>query len=253
MHPRLPARLRLDWIALTRHTEPAPPFDPAMADHLPEPVRRWLVHAIAPGTPLRRHAILDQHGAVRLGAWRRFEAVQALAPLEGFIWAATTHVYGVPVRGFDRFSAGTGELHHRAFGLATVASASGPDISRGAAARHTSELIWVPAVALAPEVEWKPVDRSQATAVIHCDGYVYEPTITVGPTGELSRVTIPRWTDVGTGTWHEELFAAVCHGEANFGGYTVPVHVSAGWGYGTGRWSDGGVFIREVVDRAVYH
>jgi hypothetical protein len=252
MMPRLPARLREDWALLTRPTEPVEPFDPEMAADLPEPARRWVLHAIAPGTPLLRRVVLAQHGAIRLGSWRRFEAVQALDPLAGFIWAVTSHVFGVPVYGFDRCGSGTAEMHHRVLGALPVMSQSGPDVARSAAARQASELVWAPAVALAPDVDWKPLDDTQAIALVPCDGYVYEVTLTVGPTGELSRLTIPRWTSQAGAPWHEELFAAVFHGECDFGGYTVPVHVSAGWGYGTSRWTRGGVFIRQVVDRAVY-
>lgn len=230
MMPRLPARLHADWAELTRPTEHPRPFDPAMTAELPEPVRRWLCHAIAPGTPLLHRVVLAQHGAIRLGKWRRFEAVQALDPLAGFIWAVTAHVVGLPVYGFDRFIGGTGEMHHRALGVIPVLSQTGPDVSRSAAGRFTSELIWVPAVALAPEVVWKPVDETQATALVPGDGYTHEVTITVGHNGELERMTLPRWTAQAGTPWHEELFATVFHGEANFGGYTIPVHVTAGWG-----------------------
>jgi len=251
MGVRVPERLRADWAALTRPTDPAGTFHPRLVEQLPDPVQRWLLHAIEPGTPLCRRAVLEQHGALRLGAWRRFAAVEALAPLEGFIWAVNAYVFGVPVRGFDRYTGGTGELRHTAFGL-RVAAAEGPDVTRSAAARAASELIWVPAVALAPEVEWKPVDESRATALVPGGDRLCEVTLTVRATGELEKVTVPRWTDAGGTPWHEELFAAVCHSEGSFGGYTVPIHVSAGWGHGTPRWSTGGVFVRQVVDRIGY-
>jgi Family of unknown function (DUF6544) len=252
MDVRLPDRLRPDWAVLTRPTEHPEVFNPLMTAHLPAPAARWLAHAIEPGTPLLRRVMLRQHGALRLGGWRRFTAIQALSPLEGFVWAATTSLYGLPVRGFDRYREDAAQMRHRLFGVVPLASASGPDLGRSAAARQLSEMVWVPAVALSPEVDWKPVDAARATAVTRCDGYVHEVTITVRPDGELQSVTIPRWHRTGGGPWREELFAAVFHGESNFGGYTVPVHASAGWGYGTSRWSHGGVFIRQVIDWAVY-
>lgn len=43
-------------------------------------------------------------------AWRPYTAVQALAPLEGFLWAVTTHLFGLPINGFDRYSNGVGEM-----------------------------------------------------------------------------------------------------------------------------------------------
>lgn len=252
MAVRLPARFRGDWTELTRPTEPVERFDPAMAAHLPEPARRWLVHAIAPGTPLLHRVVLEQHGAMRLGAWRHFQAIEALAPLEGFIWAATARVFSLPVSCLERYHAGTGELRQRALGLVNVAADGGPDLSRSVAGRQVCELLWVPAVALAPGTDWKPVDQDRATMLITCDGYVQEVTVTVDPSGELLSATIPRWSSAAGRPWHEELFALVCHGEATFAGYTIPVHVTAGWGYGTNRWSKGGVLVRQVVDQAVY-
>ena len=42
-------------------------FDPAAIVSLPEPARRWLGHAIAPGTPLWSSVELTMHGQIKLG------------------------------------------------------------------------------------------------------------------------------------------------------------------------------------------
>ena len=47
------------------------------------------------------------------------------------------------------------------------------------------------------------------------------------------------------------VFGAACHGEETFDGVTIPRRVSAGWHYGTDRWSDG-EFIRWTIDDATY-
>jgi len=51
-------------------------FDPAATAGLPEPARRWLSHAIAPGTPLWSRAELTMRGHIKLGRWRPFTARQ---------------------------------------------------------------------------------------------------------------------------------------------------------------------------------
>jgi hypothetical protein len=200
------------WRRLTTPTGPAEPFDPAMVEPLPAPARRWLRHAIASGTPLRRKVLLGQHGTILLGgAWRPFTASQALAPLDGFLWPVTTHLFALPIHGFDRFSDGTGEMSHRLLGLLPVMTATGPDTSRSVAARHTSEIIWTPAVALAPQVRWRPVDDTRVTIVIPCGPWTIEPTLTIAVSGAVQQVTVPRWGDAEHTGWHEEPFTAVVH------------------------------------------
>jgi len=36
---------------------------------LPEPGRKWLTHAIDPGTPLSRGVVLGMQGHIRIGRW----------------------------------------------------------------------------------------------------------------------------------------------------------------------------------------
>ena len=155
--PRLAGAARRDWTDLGAIPDFEMPFDPEMTGHLPEPARRWLNHAIRPGTPLSPAAFLRMHGRIRLGSWRAFRATQILRPPHGFIWAARARVAGLPVSGFDRYSGGDGQMRWRVLGSLPVMSASGPDITRSAAGRLASEFVFVPAVALSPAVTWEPV------------------------------------------------------------------------------------------------
>src|SRR3954469_9555658 len=91
--------VRADWAALAQPTEAPAAFDAAAAHGLPEPARRWVTHAIAAGTTLRTSVELRMHGEIRLGAWRPFSAVQRLTPADGFVWAATARLLGLPVKG----------------------------------------------------------------------------------------------------------------------------------------------------------
>ncbi|TMR93643.1 DUF6544 family protein [Nonomuraea basaltis] len=74
--PHLTEEARHDWQLLQARTRDRQVFDPGHADLLPGAARQWVLHAIKPGTPLLRSVVLKTHGAIRLGQWRRLDAVQ---------------------------------------------------------------------------------------------------------------------------------------------------------------------------------
>jgi hypothetical protein len=78
--PRAARSVRREWDLLRGSTDEPQAFEPSMAADLPEPARRWLTHAIAPGTQLWQSVELSMRGQIRLGAWRPFTARQVLAP-----------------------------------------------------------------------------------------------------------------------------------------------------------------------------
>jgi hypothetical protein len=248
---RLPATVRRDWAELAQPTPSPTAFDPAALQGLPEPAQRWLTHAIAPGTPLRRRAELTQHGRIRIGTWRGFRARQVIAGLEGYVWACTTRVGGIAVHGYDRLAHDQGDMVHRLLGRIAIVDQSGPDLTRSAAGRLVSELIWTPAVALDPDVAWKPVDDDAATALVPFHGDTYEVTITVHPTGALHKVTMLRWASIDSGPYQLHPFRAEIHQEATFDGFTVPTRVTAGYDHDSPRWPDC-AFIHITVDTATY-
>jgi hypothetical protein len=191
--PTLPESLRDDWQRLTAPTTAATLFTQDLLDGLPEPARRWLRHAVAPGTPLRRAAVLRQHGEIKVGRWLRYEADWVLAPPEGFIWAATSHFGPLFIRGFDRYTRGTGQLRWRIFGRIPFLSVAGRDVSRSAMGRLAGELCFVPAAALSPAVRWEPLDDRRAVACVDAHGWTHRVTLTVAESGRLERVDLPRW------------------------------------------------------------
>ncbi|WP_051712730.1 DUF6544 family protein [Spirillospora albida] len=224
------------------------PFDPALAADLPAPARRWLTHAIAPGTPLFGGVRLEMHGRIRIGSWWPFTATQVLRPASGFVWAARARVAHLPVTGFDRYAAGEGEMRWRLLGTVPVMSGGGPDITRSAAGRLAGELMLVPGAALSPFVTWEPLDDEHAVARVTVGAWTHRVTIGVAPSGALTSVRMPRWGNPDRGgAFREHEFGAVVHREASSGGFTIPSIVSAGWWPCTERWGEG-EFIRFVVD-----
>lgn len=164
------------------------------------------------------------------------------------MWAATARLIGLPIRGFDRWTHGTGEMRWRLFGRVPVASAGGEDVTRSAAGRHAGELlVALPTAALSPQVSWRALDPDRAVASVRGVGGTHEVTITVAADGALTEVAMRRWGPIGRGSFGEQPFGAALHGEVAAAGLRVPRRVTAGYHYGTDRWAED-QFIRWTVD-----
>jgi hypothetical protein len=244
----LTAATAADWAALEQPSGTGAGFHLDQLAGLPEPIGRWLIHAIAPGTPLLTSTEVRMHGRIRLGAWRPFTATQRLTPTAGFIWAACARLFGLPVTGFDRFTHDRGQMRWRLLNLVPVMAATGPDITRSAAGRHAGELLlYTPAGALCDNVTWAPVDDRRATGRLQLGRQRMEVTLSIDPSGALTALTMARWGNPIGQSFGEYQFGANCHGEATFGGITVPRQVTAGWHCGSSRWHDG-QFIEYSID-----
>jgi hypothetical protein len=217
-----------------------------MVADLPEPARRWLVHSIAPGTPLWQSVLLSMRGEIRLGAWRPFTAHQVLAPPRGFIWAATARVFGLPVTGFDRYSAGSGQMDWRLGGLLPVMTATGPDVTRSAAGRLAGEMVLVPTTFRA--ATWTPgADEDRAVATWHFDDQEESAEIHVDADGRLLGVVVQRWGDPGGAPFGRRPFGVAIEAEETFAGVTIGSTLRAGWWWGTDRQAEGEFFRAHVT------
>lgn len=250
--PRLAEDARSDWAQLSMPSGPVEVFAPGQVTRLPAAARRWLLHAIAPGTPLLTTACLQMHGRIRLaGRWWPFEADQVLKPSRGFVWAATAHPAHLSVAGFDKYHGGQGQMRWRLLGRLPLISETGPDVSRSAAGRLAAEFVLAPAAALSPSVQWEHIDDMRAIAHVAVGTDIHPVTLTVHPSGKLVSVTIPRWGNPDGGDYGEHPFGVRVQRERTFGGFTIPSLAQAGWGFGTDDWQDG-EFFRFVIDRATY-
>lgn len=92
-------------------------FQAANLSHLPDAVQRYLEQAIAPGTRLAQAVRLQMHGEIKLKRWLPFKAEEVIAWNRGFIWSATVRMFGMPIRGSDRYVDGEGSMRWRLFGI----------------------------------------------------------------------------------------------------------------------------------------
>jgi hypothetical protein len=245
--PREARPVRQEWDRLGARGPSPDAFDRQMLVDLPEPARRWLTRAIAPGTPLWRSVEVTMHGRIRLGAWRRFTARQLVAPPDGYIWAARASFSGLPVAGYDRLSAGTGQMRWRLFGRLPVMTAEGPDITRSAAGRLASEFVLLPTAFR--QATWRPGTRPDtAVATWRIGAEEVDVELHVGADGRLLDVLLQRWSNAGDAPFGYQPFGVTVEAERTFGGITIPSTVRAGWWWGTDRQDEGEFFRARITD-----
>jgi len=245
--PRAARSVRREWDLLCSSTDHPTAFEPSMVAGLPEPARRWLTHAIAPGTPLWQAVELSMRGQIRLGAWRPFTARQVLAPPRGFIWAATARFLGIPVVGFDRYSSGSGQMRWRLGGVIPVMTATGADVTRSAAGRLAGEMALVPTTFAA--ATWTPGSDDDRVVLTWRIGEEDESAeLQIGPDGRLVGVVMQRWGNPNGAPFGRYPFGVAIEAEQTFTGVTIGSRLRAGWWWGTDREAEGEFFRADITD-----
>ncbi|GIW71238.1 MAG: hypothetical protein KatS3mg102_0780 [Planctomycetota bacterium] len=247
-------------------------FEPTMLAGVPEPARRWLLHAIEPGTLLANSVELELRGARRpepTSGWRSFHAGQVLAPPAGFVWRANLRQGALVWRVAEHYEAGAARVRHALFGLIPAGSDRTEVVERSLRARLVLEAVLVPAALLpaaavpagegdsqagadpqraaaaqgpAP-LAWQALDERRARVRLRVDGQEIPLTIEVAPDGRLLAAWVPRplpaplatpETPAGT----EVPFGWHIEAEARFDGYTIPARARGGWWFGSEQYTE---------------
>lgn len=213
-------------------------FDRDLVRDLPEPVRRYLIHAIQPGTPLAASVRLRQTGSIRLsrsGDPLAMEAEEVLAAPHGYVWRARVRRGPLRIRGFDACGDGSAEMRWWLAGLVPVVRAEGAELARAAAGRLVGEAVFVPSVLLPSRgVRWEAAGASSATFVLAAFGEEVSVTLDIGPEGRVRRASFPRWNaDPANGpVGYLPFVTEFSEEERTFGGYTIPTRFRSGWRLG---------------------
>lgn len=217
-------------------------FAPEMVANLPEPARRYFVHAIQPGTPLAAQVHLRQTGTLRVGTdWIAFSADQVLTP-DGLVWRATSRLGPLPITATDHVAGGHGRTRIAALGLVPFVNESGPDISRSTIGRLIVEYMWLPPASLPvlrPGVKVEPVDADHFAVTVMVAGERMRLVYAVDSDGRLIESTLPRFGNQTPDQHYEYIpFGGLMDAEETFGGYTIPTRIRMGWWYGTAQYAE---------------
>jgi hypothetical protein len=236
-------RAEVAWsrLAALGATSGAARFDPAMVEGLPAPARRWFLHALPPGTELRKVAEIEMEGELGLGTrdaprYLPMRARQILAPPHGFVWIPRMGRFPMRVTGSDGHAPDGAWMRFWLLGLVPVARAADtPDLVRSAAARGIAEAaLWLPAALLPGEgVTWAAMDESHARVTVRYGADSYPMELEVAEDGRLLSVRMMRWSDANPErVFRWQPFGGTVTAWAAFGGITVAAAVEAGNHFG---------------------
>jgi hypothetical protein len=231
-------------------------FSAEMVSGLPEPARRYLLHAITPGTILSTCVELDMEGRFRAkpgGKWLPMRGVELLSHPGGFVWHAEI---GNLLRfsGHDLYAGGEGQMQWKLWGVMPLVQASGDDISRSARGRAVAEAAaWLPVILL-PEfgARWEAISDDLAKVTLEVDEEQFDITFRFDETGAVKQMQLDRWGNHLTpnSEWASIPTSARCEGESTYSGFTIPSHVTAAWWTATKREFD---FFEARITNARYH
>jgi hypothetical protein len=232
-------------------------FNSDKLDRLPAAAKRYLEHAIAPGTKIASAVRLKMHGEIKLKKWIPFTAEQVICWEHGLIWSATAWMNGfLPIVGSDRVIDGIGAMQWKLLGLFPVMTASGTDITRSSIGRLQSESLCLPSVFYRDDVSFASTELSPLDSNLHSSfvvqGEKAELDFTIGQTGRLKTFKLPRWGNPDGAEFRDVDFGGILEEEGTFGGYTIPTRLRIGWYFGSNRFESEGEFFRATIDDAIY-
>lgn len=214
-------------------------FDSGMVEDLPEPARRYFLHALEPGAPLASSVSLTLPGSIRMsraGDPLPLASEEILTAGRGYVWTARIRRGPLTIRGFDVYTDGEGEMRWWVAGLVPVVRADGDDVSRSAAGRLVEESALFLPSSLLPfrGARWEAVDDSTARVRVGSDDEEVELTLELDDDGGLSRLSYPRWNaDPKHGpVGHLPFVTDQLGEEQTFDGHTLPTRFRAGWRLG---------------------
>jgi hypothetical protein len=203
-------------------------------EHLPEPVQRWLRYSNVIGREYPRTVRLTQEGEIRLGpdqAWMPFTAEQYYTTdPPSFIWKIDTRMMSVlPISGRDRYVDGRGNMNIRVLSLIPVVDETGEHMDQGTLVRYLNEVMWFPAGAVSPYIEWQEVDDNSAKATMSYGDMTVEATFFFDEQGRPVNMMAPRYQDAGGGEFKWLPWWTPIHEYGEFDGVRIGIAGEAYW------------------------
>lgn len=205
---------------------------------LPDPVRRYLAHAVPSGEAGVPGVQLTMSGRIKVGVWLPFSATQQCDG-RSFVWRASVGIGPVrPLEVTDRYEDGEGSMRGKLLGRWALFEQADANVVRSAAGRTALEAIFAPRALLPGRgYTWRAESNDHIVASTENPPEQIEVHLRIAPEGRLLNVVAQRWGQASKGTFAYLPFGADVHEERRFGDLVIPSRLVAGWHYGTEAYS----------------
>jgi hypothetical protein len=215
---------------------------------LPEPVRRYLAHAVPSGEAGVPGVSLTMSGRVKAGVWLPFTAMQRCDG-KSFLWRAAVGIGSLrPLEVTDRYDDAKGSMTGKLLGRWTLFEQTDENVVRSAAGRTALEALFAPRALLPGRgYVWRAEGDDHIVASTEIPPEHVEVHLRIAPDGRLLNVVAQRWGEVSKGAFAYLPFGADMHEERRFGDLVIPSRMTAGWKYGTDTYRP---FFRATITTA---
>jgi len=211
-------------------------------EHLPAPVKRWLLACGMVGHKEISSVWSKQHALMKMKPeqkeWYEATAEQlAVMHNPSFIWTVRLSMSPIiKIRGRDKYVDGKGHMLIRVNSLINVVNEKGEKLDQGTLQRFLGELVWYPSFALSPFIRWEPIDDFSAKATMTFHGVTGSGTFYFNENGDFTRFVAMRYqgnkADAKLFPWEITV-----SDYAVFDGIKVPSKMEATWHLEEGPWT----------------
>ena len=208
------------------------------SDGLPEPVRRYLAHAVPSGEAGVPGVTLTMSGRIKVGIWLPFSATQRCDG-KSFLWRASVGLGPLrPLEVTDRYEDAKGSMTGKLLGRWALFEQADANVVRSAAGRTALEALFAPR-GLLPGRGYARRAESDDHIVASTENppECVEVHLRIAPDGRLLNAVAQRWGEVSKGTFAYLPFGGDMHEERRFDDLVIPSRLTAGWNYGTDKYS----------------
>jgi len=202
---------------------------PADIEHLPEPLKNYLIKTNVVGTCKNCSITIKQKGRIRSAPekkWMPFTAVQYMSwNHPGFIWKAKSF----PVLVRDKYLNGRGEVRVSFSGLKDIEVSKGSTIDSGALLRYFGELAYYPQGFLDNHITWEEINPNTVKGTLMLKDITVSGTFYFNEEGWIYKFEARR--NYGNSL---QKFTGLVDNYKDFNGIMIPSGMTAVWNLNEG-------------------
>jgi hypothetical protein len=138
----------------------------------------------------------------------------------------------------DRYQDAEGSVTGKLLGRWALFDQTDANVVRSAAGRTALEAVFAPRALLPGRgYAWRAESDDHVVAGMEIPPERVELHLRIAPNGRLLNVVAQRWGEVSKGTFAYLPFGGEMHEDRRFGDLVIPSRLTAGWNYGTDKYS----------------